>query len=118
VSRKLRETQLQWRLCDQLQGRGCLVYASLIQRHAVWSAPVMRGFPDLVVVCGDTLALVEVKRRGGKVSPDQERWLSALAGVTKVRSGVVVGDTVESLLEQFDRLVGQKTDEGGTDDDC
>ena len=39
---------------------------------------VVAGFPDLVLVKGDRLAFVELKRETGKVSPEQVDWLASL----------------------------------------
>lgn len=36
------------------------------------------GFPDLVLVRGETLLFCELKRRPNKVEPAQQKWLDAL----------------------------------------
>lgn len=44
-----------------------------------WSSMHSRaGFPDLVAVRGDRLLFAELKVARGKVSADQEAWLTAL----------------------------------------
>ena len=44
------------------------------------------GFPDCVFVRGERLVFAELKSEKGKVTPEQQQWLDALAGVP----GVVV----------------------------
>jgi hypothetical protein len=44
------------------------------------SGPLGKGFPDLVLVKGPRLIFAELKRDGGKLTPDQERVAIALGG--------------------------------------
>ena len=39
---------------------------------------VVAGFPDLVMIKGDRLVFVELKRETGRVSPEQVDWLASL----------------------------------------
>ena len=39
------------------------------------------GFPDVVLACRGHVLFVELKAEQGKVTPDQEAWLSDLCGV-------------------------------------
>ena len=43
--------------------------------NSMYSAP---GFPDCTLVKGGRVLFVELKRVGGKLTADQERWLAAL----------------------------------------
>lgn len=43
------------------------------------------GFPDLVLVRGDTLVFVELKADRGRVTDHQRDWLDALKDVRRVR---------------------------------
>lgn len=48
---------------------------------------VSRGFPDYLVIAGEHLYGIELKRqRGGSVSPEQREWITALneAGVQTI----------------------------------
>jgi hypothetical protein len=48
---------------------------------AMWDAidGVSPGFPDFVVVAGNVVIFIELKRtKGGKISPAQQEWISAL----------------------------------------
>jgi hypothetical protein len=48
---------------------------------------VSRGFPDYLVIAGERLYGIELKRqRGGTVSPEQREWITALneAGVPTI----------------------------------
>jgi len=48
---------------------------------------VGRGVPDLLVAWAGRMLLVEVKEPGGKLTPDQERWIAEWpAPVVVVRS--------------------------------
>ena len=39
-----------------------------------------KGFPDYLIIVNDKLIAIEMKReKGGKVSPEQQDWLDALA---------------------------------------
>lgn len=41
---------------------------------------VSRGVPDFMIIAGNRLIFVELKRQqGGRIAPEQEEWLKALA---------------------------------------
>ena len=64
---------------------------SLLHYHTARSDKSEPGFPDSVMVhpAGGTLFLCELKRDGEHPTLAQQRWLDALAMVTRVESGVV-----------------------------
>jgi len=56
-----------------------------------WRTPVQgdgKGFPDLVLIKPPRLIIAELKSDKGKVSPDQELWLRAFAGIPCVETFV------------------------------
>lgn len=65
------EAEFQKRITDYLDWRKILWY------HVNDSRKDKKGFPDLVIV-GKHVIFAELKSEKGKVSPDQEKWLSAL----------------------------------------
>lgn len=65
------------------------------------SAP---GWPDLALVRGDTLLLLELKREKGKVTPAQTDWLAALGMVQVVQVGVFRPSQMDDLA----RLLGPR----------
>lgn len=53
-----------------------------------WVTPVQadgKGFPDLVLVRGGVLLVVELKAERGRLSDEQAAWLTAFRGVPGVR---------------------------------
>jgi hypothetical protein len=59
-----------WRVFHALPARTSRGWATATQGHV--------GFPDLVLARGGRLILAELKRHGGRVSPQQRAWLDAL----------------------------------------
>ena len=61
------------------------------------------GFPDLVLVRGSQIILVELKTQRGRVSPAQTMWLEALENVQTISSGLIrpadAGRFVQRLTE-------------------
>jgi hypothetical protein len=57
------------------------------------------GFPDLVLVRGDTLWFVELKADRGKLTDAQRGWLEALGEVRHVRVGVWRPEDLETITE-------------------
>lgn len=79
------EAQLQRQIREVARRLGMLHY------HTARSDKSEPGFPDSVMVhpAGGTLFLCELKRDGEHPTLAQQRWLDALAQVTRVESGVV-----------------------------
>ncbi len=51
-----------------------------------WATPVSadgKGFPDLIMLKGERMIVIECKSEKGKVSPEQTVWLEAFAKVTR-----------------------------------
>jgi len=87
---QLTEAQHQEAVIDLARACGWLVYHTLNSRGSE------SGFPDLVLVRGARLVFAELKSERGKVKPDQQVWLDALA--------VVKGsydETVEDIVEVY-----------------
>jgi hypothetical protein len=57
------------------------------------------GFPDLVATNGRVLLLAELKAMGGRIRPEQRAWDDALAGVTRLVSGIWRPDTADELYD-------------------
>lgn len=68
-------------------------YRTPIQGHA--------GFPDLVIVGHGQIYIVELKRRGNKVSVDQEAWLDALSDAGVWSYVVYVPDGQQSFIDEL-----------------
>ena len=57
------------------------------------TATIGKGFPDLIAAKGDQCWLIEVKMPMGKLTPDQQRFLSEWKGT------VHIARTVEDALQ-------------------
>jgi Holliday junction resolvase len=57
------------------------------------TATIGKGFPDLIAAKGDQCWLIEVKMPTGKLTPDQQRFLSEWKGT------VHIARTVEDALQ-------------------
>lgn len=68
---------------DLARLNGFLVYHTHDSRR---SAP---GFPDIVAIRGEDLLAIETKSQRGRLTPDQEHWLRAFAGVERVQALLV-----------------------------
>ena len=64
--------------------RGWLCYHTYDARNSA------AGFPDLVLVRRERLIFAELKRNGGKPTPEQLQWLAALRAVATVTPAVHV----------------------------
>ena len=68
-----REAAFQARVIAAAQGYGWLVYHTFDSRRSA------KGYPDLTMAHPDHgLIFAELKREGGKPSPEQEDWLATL----------------------------------------
>lgn len=70
-----------------------------------WRTPVQghAGFPDLVLVRGSQLRMVELKRKPNRVEPEQQEWLDALAAGVDVSVAWVPEQMHELLAELAER---------------
>jgi hypothetical protein len=70
-----------------------------------WLTPVQGdvGFPDLVLCRPPRLILAELKRLGGKVSPQQREWLEALQACDGVECYVWNPDDWEAIVRTLRR---------------
>jgi hypothetical protein len=57
------------------------------------------GFPDLVLVRGETLWLVELKADRGKLSAAQREWYDALKAVTQVHTDIWKPRDLPAIVE-------------------
>lgn len=95
LDRLMTEKQWQQQVVDAAKANNWLVYHTYDSRH---SAP---GFPDLILIRGTELLVIELKRERGTVTLDQERWLrafSGVAGLTVVVAKPSDWETVDALL--------------------
>lgn len=67
------EADFQAKVIAKAKGNGWEYY------HTHDSRRSPEGFPDLVLVRGQSLMFVELKKEKGTVSPEQEKWLKLLA---------------------------------------
>ena len=61
----------------------------LLRYHTFRSDKSEPGFPDEVIVSGDTALFWELKTERGKPSPAQTRWLEALRAVRRLDVRIV-----------------------------
>ena len=83
IDEEITETQLQDLIVAAADLGGWLVYHTYDSRR---SRP---GFPDLVMVRGDELIVLELKSAKGRVSPAQRAWIESLAQVDKISVAVL-----------------------------
>lgn len=69
---ELSEAEFQEQVRALCRWRGVLVY------HTHDSRRSDAGFPDLVIVGADSILYRELKKEGGRVTPDQQRWIEAI----------------------------------------
>jgi hypothetical protein len=62
-----------------------------IQSARLKKMGVRKGVPDYLIVVGSKLVFVEMKKVGGRVSPEQVAWLKTLATVGGVYTYVCYG---------------------------
>lgn len=79
-----RATEAQWQeaIVEAAKATGWLVHAERpAQTGRGWATPIQghKGFPDLVLVRGREMLVVELKRKPNKVEHMQQVWLDALA---------------------------------------
>lgn len=92
VVRLVTEKEFQAQVVEYAKLNGWLVYHTYDSRH---SEP---GFPDMVMTREEAAIVVELKAVRGKLTADQEKWLSAFRRVPQLRDRVFVwrpGDWAE-----------------------
>jgi len=70
--------------------------------HTYRSQRSVAGFPDLILIRGRELIVVEIKRQHGKVSKPQQEWLSLFEG-----AGVPTFVWRPSHWEQIQSILGE-----------
>lgn len=69
-----------------------------VQRSDYGRQMGLRGFPDLVLLRGPEMFALEVKARRGVMTPEQGRWLDALAAAGAL-VGIVSPESLAHWLE-------------------
>jgi hypothetical protein len=59
------------------------------------------GFPDIWMIVGHTLYVLECKSKYGNPTPEQAQWLDAIAGVTEIVHGVLRPADYEALAKEI-----------------
>jgi len=99
ASRAMAATMSEANLQDTVTGMADVL--GLRVHHETDSRRSRAGFPDLVIV-GNRVLFVELKRQDGRLRPEQRAWLDALiaAGVTAVvwRPLSLLDGTIETTL--------------------
>lgn len=75
----------------------CEVYGWL-WHHETDSRRSNPGYPDLTIVKGNRVAMMELKSETGRVRPEQQRWLDALAPVDTFSSGLVRPRNLDEVI--------------------
>lgn len=96
IEDSMTETELQDAIIDVAERAGWLIF------HDYDSRRNRAGFPDLVLVKPPRVLFVELKKKGGVVSPNQRMWLDALARCDTIAAGVVYPKDQDAM---FDRLL-------------
>ena len=94
---KVSEAALQQLVIDVADLGGWLVF------HDNDSRRNRAGFPDLVLVRGTELILVELKAEAGRIRPDQQAWLDELAKVEYLSTGVLRPSDADAFVARLTR---------------
>ena len=81
--RHMSESDWRQQVLDWAAQRGWMAYFTW---NSIHSPP---GFPDLILVKGDLVIIVELKTMRGHLEPPQCRWQLALSQATRVKAGLV-----------------------------
>ena len=84
---------------DQLQASVIAVAEAhgWMWHHETDSRRTRAGWPDLVLVKGNRIKIIELKSEKGKASPEQQAWLDALADVDTISTGIVRPSDFDAL---------------------
>jgi hypothetical protein len=66
-------------------------FRPLMDGRGRWRTPVQgdgKGFPDVILIRGQTMYVKELKTDDESPKPEQVGWLDAFAGVGRIESGV------------------------------
>jgi len=64
---------------------------SWTQKRKNYESGLRRGFPDIVVVKPSELVCIELKKKGGRPTPEQMEWVRLLDSLPGVRAKVCYG---------------------------
>jgi hypothetical protein len=87
------EKQIEKKVCDYAKLKGWMV----VKNNPVWN----KGIPDRMFMRNGVVLFIEFKRKGGVVSPLQQRWLDKL---TEHNIANAVIDSVDNGIEFFNDL--------------
>lgn len=63
--------------------RGQKAYKNVNQLRKLYALGVHRGVPDYIIITPKALLFVEMKKKGGRVTEDQAKWIEALNGINR-----------------------------------
>jgi hypothetical protein len=102
-----REKDFQRAVIEYAKMMGWRVHHTLpaITQRGRWITPVQgdTGFPDLVLCRPPRLVLAELKRVGGKVSPQQREWLDALQACVGVECYIWYPSDWDTIIHTLKR---------------
>ena len=75
-----------------------LTLGGWLWHHNADSRRATPGLPDILAVRGGRLLAWELKTEKGRVRPEQQRWIEALAEVPGVEARIVRPDSLDDLL--------------------
>jgi hypothetical protein len=93
------------RQLDDCVARVARVYGWTLSYHSWSSIHSAAGFPDRVFVRPPRLVFVELKRLGGKVSPEQRAWLMALETCPGIE--VYLWTPADWMAGEVERVLGR-----------
>jgi hypothetical protein len=94
-ARKITEKHLQELVRKAAILTGWRMYHTFNSMHSV------KGFPDCTLVKEGRLWFVELKNETGKLTPEQEEWLRALAHVPGIQVQVLRPSGFDSFYEEL-----------------
>lgn len=97
VERAITEQEWMGTVLDAARLFGWSVY------HTYDSRKSQPGFPDLILVRGPRMLVIELKTERGKVRPEQVDWLARLAEVREVTVMVARPSQWDAVLAQLRR---------------
>lgn len=85
-----------------------------LNRRGQWRTPIQgdAGFPDLVLARGGRVIFAELKRKGGRPTPQQQMWLQTLAQSGGVEVYVWNPDDWDRIVEILGQTSRKPRDDG------